>query len=76
MISPNNLDEVTVKFIYESTQNTTLIFKIDTKIEEVIQKYIENTKKDINSLIFICGGDNLRKEDCKKTLYQIMNDIN
>ena len=76
MISPNNLDEVTVKFTYESTQTTTLIFKIDTKLEEVIQSYIKETKKDINSLIFLCNGDKLRKEDCKKTLYQIMNDIN
>ena len=40
-----NLDNVTVNFTYESTPTSTFTFNINTLLEIVIQKYIENTKK-------------------------------
>ena len=61
-----NLDNVTVNFTYESTQTSTFTFNINTLLEIVIQKYIENTKKDINSLLFLCSGEKFEKRRFQK----------
>ena len=76
MNSLKNLDDVIVKFIYESSQALPFKTKINVALETIINYYIASTKKNINSLAFVCGGRQLRDEDFKKPLGQIMNFAN
>ena len=71
-----NMNDVIVKFIYQSSQIFESKYKINEKMETIIHEFSSKINENVNSLVFISDGRQL-KEDCyKKALHEIMNFVN
>ena len=63
-----NLNDVIVKFIYQSSQIFESKYKINEKLETIIHEFSSKINENVNSLVFISDGRQL-KPDCYKKEY-------
>ena len=63
-----------IEFIFE-TVKTVIPCNINDKLKDIINKFINKTEKDINSLYIIYNSKTLTKELTESTFFQIANSI-
>ena len=72
----NKPTKITILIKYESSIEKKFVHDINDKLETVIQEFISNINVKEKNLIFLCNGAQLKGNDFKKSISQIMDNNN